>query len=271
MEMSRTMLSVIRRNEIKKLILEKQNMTVAELSRIFDVSDETIRRDLRHLEEEGIVSRTYGGALLQKRVKNEIAYNMLEGLFVENKRRIARKCAEFIHNGDSIFLDFSTTALYLCNEIAAKKITVISNSIKVQTQLSSYENITLISTGGGLQRSSFSFVGRTAVQALKNFYADRAFVSCRSLSTEKGLSDGDEQQAEIRRMMIQNSNQVYVIADHTKFDKVSFVNICGFEDVDAIVVDTELGSHWHAFCAENKIALYECGEDEDELEDIDSI
>lgn len=238
-------------------------MTVLELSERFSVTDETIRRDLRYLEEQGFVKRTYGGAILEKRVKNEITYHTLEGLFVESKRLIAQKSAEFIHNGDCIFLDSSTTAQYLCSEISGKKITVISNSIKVLSELSGNKNITLISTGGSLQHSSLSFVGRTAIQSLSNYYVDKAFISCRSVSIEKGLSDGDEQQADIRRLIIQNANAVFLIADHTKFGKVSFVNICGYENVDAIIMDTELSDDWHTFCRENDIMLYECGKNDD--------
>lgn len=257
------MLSTIRRNKIKNLILEKKNMTVKELTEIFEVSDQTIRRDLHNLEDEGFVTRTYGGALLQKRVMTGIGNQTLKSILVENKIRIAKKCKEFIHDGDCIFLDFSTTAQHICDEITTKKITVITNSLNVLTQLSGYDNITLISTGGSFQHAKSCFVGRTSIQSLSNYYVDKAFVSCRSLSIEKGLSDGDEQQANIRRLIIENSNNVYLIADYSKFDKVSFVNICGYENVDSIIVDNELSDKWKAFCKENKIVLHECIKDED--------
>ena len=193
------MISAIRRNNIKNLMLEKKNMTVTELADTFDVSCQTIRRDLHHLEDEGFVTLSYGGAILQKRVKARISSQTLKSIFVENKTRIAKKCKEFIHDGDCIFLDSSTTALHICDQITTKNITVITNSLNVLSQLSGYENITLISTGGNFQHTSSSFLGRTAISSLSNYYVDKAFVSCRSLSIDKGLSDGDEQLADIRR------------------------------------------------------------------------
>lgn len=258
------MISTIRRNNIKNLMLEKKNMTVTELADIFDVSCQTIRRDLHFLEDEGFVSVAYGGATLEKRVKAHISSQILKSIFVENKTRIAKKCNEFIHDGDCIFLDPSTTALHICDYITNKNITVITNSLNVLSQLSGYDNITLISTGGSFQHNSSCFLGRTAINSLSNYYVDKAFVSCSSLSIDKGLSDGDEQLADIRRLIIKNSNNVYIVADHTKYGKVSFVHICGFDDVDAIVVDNPLPEAWHSFCAENKINLYECVKEEEE-------
>jgi DeoR/GlpR family transcriptional regulator of sugar metabolism len=251
------MIPIVRRSEIKKMMYEKREVTVKELSTVFSVSEETIRRDLHALENEGIVTRTYGGAVLQRRVKNIVDRKIVEGLFVESKTIIAKRCAELIKNGDCIFLDSSSTALHICDEIMNLRLTVITNSYSVSTRLVELDNIMLICTGGSIDRTDYSFTGRSVTRFLSDYYVDKSFVSCSSIDMERGLSDFNEQRAEIRRYIIENSNKSYIIADHTKFDRVSFVNICGFENINAIIVDKDLSSEWKAFCKKNKILLYE--------------
>ena len=253
------MLGAIRKDKIKTYILEKKTVTVSELAAMFRVSEETIRRDLKALELEGVLIRTHGGAFLQKRVQHGTSYAMLESIFVENKQMIARKARELIVNGDSIFLDCSTTALHICYELTRMHLTVLTNSLKVSSKLSESEDLRVISAGGQLQRSTMSFVGRTAVDALKGYFVDKAFVSCTSVSMENGITDNNEQQAEIRQLIIEHANQVYLIADHTKFDRASFIRIAGFEHITGLIVDKRLPPEWHAFLKQNKIALYECG------------
>ena len=140
------MIPIVRRSEIKKMMYEKREVTVKELSTVFSVSEETIRRDLHALENEGIVTRTYGGAVLQRRVKNIVDRKIVEGLFVESKTIIAKRCAELIKNGDCIFLDSSSTALHICDEITNLRLTVITNSYSVSTRLVELDNIMLTDT-----------------------------------------------------------------------------------------------------------------------------
>ncbi len=252
------MLALTRKNQIRELILETKNVTVSELAKQFSVTEETIRRDLKALEESGVLTRTYGGAYIQDGVVNEIKMSLRENILVPNKQRIAKKCAEFIHNGDTITLDASTTAFYICDEIKHMRLTVLTDSLKIINYFADCDNINLIATGGTLQHNYQSFIGKAARQTVREYFVDKVFVSCRSLDMTHGVTDVSEDLAAIRKLLIERANKVFLIADHSKFDKVSFVNICDFDKIDSLIVDEPLRDEWHAFLEEQNVNLYEC-------------
>lgn len=252
------MLPIARKNKIKELILEKKSVTVAELTTLFKVTEETIRRDLKQLEDEGVLTRTYGGAYISEGVQNDVDVNLREFIHVEGKKKIASQCLKFIKNGDSIFLDASTTSLVIANMLGDIKLTVVTNSLKIVNALSDNPNINLVVIGGTLSRSSFSNLGRNAELSLENYFFDTAFISCRSISMKHGITDSNEQQAEIRKLAADHGNKAFLVADYTKFDRTSFASICGFEDIDAIIVDQTLSTEWHEFLKEQNVELIEC-------------
>ncbi|EGL82401.1 transcriptional regulator, DeoR family [Caldalkalibacillus thermarum TA2.A1] len=252
------MLPIARRNKIKELITEKKSVTVAELTKLFKVTEETIRRDLKQLEEEGFLNRTYGGAYISEGVQNDVDITLREHIHVEGKQKIASQCLPFIHSGDSIFLDASTTSVVLASMLQGKKITVVTNSIKIVNTLVDNPDIDLVVIGGTLAKSSLSNVGKTAEYHLNHYFFDTAFISCRSVSRQHGLTDSNEQQAAMRKLAAEHANNVFLIADYTKFDKTSFTRIGGFDLVDTIVVDQKLSAEWHQFLEEKQITLIEC-------------
>ncbi|MEM1484410.1 DeoR/GlpR family DNA-binding transcription regulator [Oscillospiraceae bacterium PP1C4] len=251
------MLAMTRKTMIKEMILEHKSVTVSELARKFSVTEETIRRDLKVMEEAGFLIRTYGGAYIQDGVQNEIDIAVRETACVENKIRIAQTCAKLIHNGDSIFLDCSTTAFFICEQVKNMRITVLTNSLKVANFFAIYSNIHLIMMGGIFNNVNMSFVGKITTNALGDFYVDKAFISCRTLSIEHGVTDSNEQDADIRQMMLRRANEVYVIADYTKFNKTSFISVDNFENVDVVITDQPLDGRWHQFFEERKIKCFD--------------
>lgn len=252
------MLPIARKNKIKEIILEQKSVTVSELTNIFKVTEETIRRDLKQLEEEGVLTRTYGGAFISEGVQNDVNVNLREHIHVEGKRKIAAKCLSMIKNGDSIFLDASTTSLVIATMLEDKKLTVVTNSIKVINTLLDKQNINIVVIGGTLSPSSLSNVGRSAEYTMNHYFFDTAFISCRSVSMQHGITDSNEQQAAIRKLAAEHANNVYLIADYTKFDKTSFARICDFDLIDNVVVDKSLSQEWKQFLDEQNIRLYEC-------------
>lgn len=252
------MLAVARKSKIKDLIQEKKSITVAELAKMFSITEETIRRDLKQLEDEGFLQRTYGGAYIQDGVQNDINVNIRENLYVTSKQKIAEKSATLINNGDSIFLDSSTTSLYIATKIRDNRLTVITNSLKVANTLADSESIRLIVIGGTLSPSSMSFLGPSAVANMQSFFVDKAFISCRSISIENGVTDSNELQAELRQVAMKRSNKVFLVADFTKFNKTSFTNICSLNAIDTIIVDGTLNDEWHSVLEKNQVELIEC-------------
>lgn len=151
------MLAVTRKSEIKDIVLEKKSVTVTELAKIFSVTEETIRRDLKQLESEGFLTRTYGGAFIQDGVENNIDLSIRETAYLKNKQAIASRCRELIHNGDSIFLDSSTTTLTIAKAISDMRLTVVTNSLMIINELCDKANIHLIAIGGQLYSEGKSF------------------------------------------------------------------------------------------------------------------
>jgi DeoR/GlpR family transcriptional regulator of sugar metabolism len=252
------MLAVTRLNKIKEIVYEKKSVTVLELAELFKITPETIRRDLKTLEDSGLLKKTYGGAYIEDGVTNEVNFSIKENIMVETKKMIAKKCRSFISNGDSIFLDPSTTSYYICDEITDMRLTVLTNSLKVINKLSEHRDISLISLGGAFFNKSMSFAGRNAVQNLNNYFVDKAFISCEALSIENGITDSNEELSLVRQLAIKRSNETYLLADHTKFDKACFINTNNFENINYIVVDKKLTSDWDIFLEQHQIELVVC-------------
>ncbi len=252
------MLVVTRLNKIKEIVLEEKSVTVSELSELFHVTPETIRRDLKTLEDSGVLKKTYGGAYVEDGVSNEVNFLIKENILVESKRLIAERCREFISNGDTIFLDASTTVSCLCEIIAGMRLTVLTNSLNVINQLSKSKDFTLISIGGNLSTKSMSFVGISAIQNMSNYYVDKAFISCEALSMQSGLTDSTEEQARIRQIAVQRSRKTFLLVDHTKFNKSCFQHINGFENIDSIVVDQAPAGNWKDFLEAQQVQFICC-------------
>lgn len=252
----KSMLAVERRKKIMEIINENKSVLVTELSKLFSVTEETIRRDLEKLETEGLLKRTYGGAVLHESTNVELPFNIRVGKNPEGKKAIGVKVAEFIEDGDSIILDSSSTALQVAKSIKHKrKITVITNSEKVVLELSNAVDCKVISTGGTLKANSMSLVGHWAEKAIQNYNVDKAIISCAGASLVKGFTDSNELEAEVKKAMIDSSEKIFLVVDNTKFDKVSFTKIADFRSIDYIFTDKKLSSEWEKQIEENKIKL----------------
>lgn len=246
------MLAITRKNKIKEIITEKKSATVAELAKLFNITEETIRRDLSQLESEGFLKRIYGGAYIEDIVQSDLDVRLREKIMVKDKEIIANECARIIMDGNSIFLDASTTSLYIATKIKNKKITVITNSLKIANLLSDSESVRLLLVGGILDSSSLSFVGKNTENDMRQYFVDKAFISCRSIHLKTGITDSNEQQAEVRKLALQHSNHTYLVVDHTKFNKTSFALIGRIDEIDTVVVNKPLPEEWkNAFQANN--------------------
>lgn len=252
------MLPIARKNKIKEIIIEKKSVTVTELTALFKVTEETIRRDLKQLEDEGFLTRTYGGAYISEGVQNDVNVNLREYIHVEGKRSIASKALEYIKNGDSIFLDASTTSLTIASMLTNMSLTVVTNSLKIINTLVDNPNIQIVIIGGLLSRSSLSNLGKSAEKNMANYFFDSAFISSRSISMEHGITDTNEQQASIRYIAATHANKVHLIVDYTKFDTTSFVKIGDLDLIDNIIVDKQISKEWHDLLKEYNVSLDEC-------------
>lgn len=239
------MFGVERQSRIMSILNEKKKVFVPETAGLFDVTEETIRRDLKKLEKQGLVVRTHGGAVLPDDINIETPLKVREGINISGKRAIGRLAADLIQSGDTIILDASTSSLHVAKHIKDKKnITVITNAERVIMELADCPDITLISTGGIIRSKSLSCVGRMAENAIGSFRADKVFLSSKGFSPMHGLTDSNEQESEIRKVMLKCSEMVVFLCDHTKFDKIGFAKTAVLGDIDVLITDIPLPEEW---------------------------
>lgn len=251
------MLASTRQEQIKRLIFDEKRVTVSSLSQLLEVSEETIRRDLRVLEEEGILIRKYGGAVLADRVTRQTSNRELRDVFAECKEAIAETTLPLIKNGDCLFIDSSTTNIYLCKKLieANLNLTVITNAVAIMSLCSDAPHVNLIGIGGNFDAISQSFCGPNAESSLRGYYADKAFLSCRSLSLEEGASDSDPSVAHIKALAISRSSSSFLTIDHSKLDSISLVHVCNLGDVTGVITDCQPSQKWLQWCSEHAVQL----------------
>ncbi|MFD2706064.1 DeoR/GlpR family DNA-binding transcription regulator [Salibacterium lacus] len=249
------MLVAERYERILQTVDEKGSVRVSELSEQFGVTEETIRRDLDHLEKEKRVKRSHGGAVSIKNEKTETSYSKREITNVEEKNGIARKALEFVEENDRIILDASSTAWYMAKELPDIPLTVLTNSMKVSMELSEKQHIQVISAGGMLTPRSLSFVGPLTESCINKYHVDKVFLSCQGIHADKGLSDSSELQAHVKQKMIEAGDDVYVLADHTKFNVQSFSRIADWDCVDSFITD-KLEEEERLLLQEKNLAVY---------------
>lgn len=234
------MLAEERRQQIIKLLNKKNIVKVNNLSKMFEVTTETIRSDLDKLERKGILKRTHGGAVTEE-THQELSFNIRKDKNKKEKKEIAKKAVSLIKNGDTIFLDASSTAFYLAREILnLKNLTIITNSNTIVTELAKNENITVISTGGILRRNSLSFVGPLANKNIKNYNVNKAFLSCKGVSVNQGATEVNELESETKKNMVEKSKKVYILAKKTSINEVGLSQFASIEEINKIITISDI-------------------------------
>ncbi|WP_281886386.1 DeoR/GlpR family DNA-binding transcription regulator [Paenibacillus sp. YYML68] len=234
------MLVAERYEYIVQLVNERGSIRVSELSELCQVTEETIRRDLDRLESLGRLKRSHGGAVSVKEQQAETPYLEREVMHAEEKKRIAQEAVKRIEPHDRVLLDASTTAWYMAAYLPDIPLTVLTNSIKVATELSSKEKIEVISTGGQLAKRSLSYVGPLAERSLDAYHVDKAFLSSKGVHLERGVSESSEQQARVKQKMLGIADQVFLLADASKFGVRAFTHVADLNQIDELITDLRL-------------------------------
>ncbi|SIQ14941.1 transcriptional regulator, DeoR family [Alkalispirochaeta americana] len=259
------MLAVERRQEIFELLQSFGSVTVSDLALRFSVSEETIRRDLSRMERKGLLQKTYGGAFLNTGMHREIPVTVRQHAAVEGKSVIGSLAAQLINNGDTIFLDASTTAVHIAENILEKtNLVVITNALPVAETLARAEQIKVICAGGTLRPKALSLVGKTAEGSIASFFADKAFICCDGVHLHHGVTDSNEQEAEVRKQMMRQALSSILVCDATKFDRTSFAKLAELEAFDAVITDQERSPEWVDRFIQSEVE-YICGSFQEEI------
>lgn len=250
------MLAIERKSEILSILQKEKSVLVSELSQKYNVTEETIRRDLDKLEKEGYVKKTYGGAVLNQKTNEDIPFKIREKTNIAQKQKIAKTVLKLLEEGESIMLDSSSTSLMIAKSLQQRKgLTVITNSVEVLLELAKNKNLKVISTGGLLRESALSLGGNDAQRLLKRYNVDKAILSCKGIHMEKGITESNEIEAEMKQTMRRCAKETIWVIDSSKFDKVSFVSFNELQKGDLVVTEETPSERWRKYFEEKGILL----------------
>jgi len=227
------------RHQIILELLRRDNVVkVVELAKLFNVSIETIRRDLDFLEKEALLKKVYGGAVSIKKLGIEPSYTTREVANLEEKKAIGRKCSELIEDGDTIILDLGTTTLEVAKNLIHKKdLTIITNSLNIAMELVKVQDFRVFLAGGLLRSVELTCSGFLTQEFINNFNVDKTIIGVGGITLENGITDYHVDEAQARKAMIQRGNKVIAVADYSKFGVKAFCNICTLDEVDVLITD----------------------------------
>lgn len=245
------MLMEERQLKIAELIEKKGHITIAELTALFDISQESARRDLRILESQGLCKRTHGGALkpMQVGFLPPRDRNFDEMPVFENYRQIARKAAAYIKENDVVYLTGGSFGFHMCHFLPRNiRYTLVVNSIDLANRLRHMDNVDIY-VAGGKMRQSTSVVDSMATDFVSRMHFDLAFITGGGLTAEFGLSNGTDETATFQRKVIENSRKKILLLASQKIGVDAFIKVCDVEKFDLLITDWD--------CVEDEIAKIE--------------
>jgi DeoR/GlpR family transcriptional regulator of sugar metabolism len=232
------MIVIQRRSKIKALLFEQRSVKVSDLVKEFNVSEETIRRDLNQMEREGLIKKNYGGAILTEEIENvtipPVQQRKLQ--YYDEKYAIGKKAAELVEEHQIIILDSGSTTWCMASHLKQiPNLMVVTNGMNVAEECSINENTTVFLLGGKVIRKSMSLVGPQAEIELQKYSAHYVFLGASGFSLKKGFTSSDIYEAEIKRAMIAAGQKVVILVDHSKFLRQGLVSFSSFQDVDMVI------------------------------------
>ena len=231
-----------RRGQITELINRQKTVTNAELMERFGISIETVRRDLDYLEQQGVLRKVYGGAVVNVSINSEPEYASRSRTNYEEKNAIAREAAKLICPGDTVFLGVGTTVQAMVQYMKnIGQLTVFTNALRTAVELMEIPDCTVILPGGQLRVKELTLSGFPAEENLLNFNVDKAFVGIGGI-TEDGITDFHIGEARLHRQLILNARQSVALADSTKLGVRAMNNVCTLEQIDLVVTDKNADS-----------------------------
>ena len=235
-----------RRQSLIDILRKQPGLRVPELARALDVSEGTVRNDLNALEDQGVLVRVHGGAVLNQ--QNQFQNNSFVRRYQQDsaaKLAIAREAAVLINDGDSILLDASSTVYYLAKALSDRRhLRVMTNGFEVARELAQNTTNTVILLGGVVNNESSSVTGLLSERIIEELHIQKAFLSCSGFSLERGLTEVLLSEAQIKRKAIESSQQLFALIDSSKFGKEDLTSFARPEKINRLFTDHQLTSEW---------------------------
>lgn len=214
--------------------LKKGTVYIDQLAEMLGVSEITIRRDLKRLEEDGLINRLHGGAAIPVDTTRETTMDHREGLYTKEKDRIGQYAASLVEDGDVIFIDSGTTTKAILKHLHKhKEIQIVTNGFKNIEEGIRYDlPVTLI--GGELKKETYAFIGPITRKVIDMYYFDKCFLGANGIDKEFGLSNADPNESLIKEQVIHRSRESYIVSDHSKFHANSTFTFASLADVSIL-------------------------------------
>jgi DeoR/GlpR family transcriptional regulator of sugar metabolism len=240
------MLAEERRFRIREILTTKRTISASELCSLLAVTPATIRRDLAALEQEGVLVRSHGGAVSRmSSTRFQPSYETLARSNSVEKAAITREAEKLIFDGDTVFLEGSTTVLELAGRLRNRnRLTVVTNSPTIVCQLQHSAGVTVLCTGGDLQKDTVYFSGEWAQRALSEIRLDKAVMGVSAIDPGYGISTANHAEAQIKKMIVKAAKTRIALADHSKFGRQSFAYVGPVNDINILVTDSATESRY---------------------------
>jgi len=235
-----------RRQSIIQLFQKRSGLRVPDLAKALGVSKGTIRNDLDALEEEGLLTRVHGGAVLSRQPSQfDSTFNIHYQEQIEAKSMIAREAAALVDDGASIFLDASTTVYHLAEQLLnCHHLRVMTNGIEVARLLAKDSTNTVVLLGGVVSPSGSSVTGSLSEQVIRNLHVQKAFVSCSGFSLERGLTDVHLAEAQLKSTAIATAREVFALVDSSKIGKEDLTPFATIDQITRLYTDSGINETW---------------------------
>jgi DeoR/GlpR family transcriptional regulator of sugar metabolism len=232
------MIKAERQQQIIAHINKDQKVLLGDLSVLLNVSEDTVRRDIKELSDQGLLKAVRGGAILNSPVP--LHYRDREHYDVSHKKIIAEKALNFIKDGQVILFDAGTSALAVASHIPReRRITVITNSFPIATVLEDHPNAEVLFIGGRLNKTAFSTSGHEVIQTLSKIRPDLCFLGICSIDISLGVTGKDYEDAQVKRKMVENARRVIALSTLEKIGTAEHYHICSIDAIDTIITDAD--------------------------------
>ncbi|UOQ45548.1 DeoR/GlpR family DNA-binding transcription regulator [Halobacillus salinarum] len=247
------MIKVERINELLDYVHQKQTASLDELVKEFNVSKNTIRRDVQELVEQGKLKKVYGGVSVNQSSTLPFHHRQIQNH--QEKIKIAELAASYVEDGDIIFLDSGTTTVEMLDFIKQKNLVIVTNNLDFTLEATPYENLKIYSTGGMYERSTKSYTGLESAEAIKSYNFSKVFMASTGVSLTNGVTNSSPLETQIKSAVVNRSEEVFLLVDHSKFDKYSLTTYCRLEDINYMVTGEEPEDKYKQFAEKNNMKL----------------
>lgn len=248
------MLKVKRIQQMQEYVFKHQFVSLDDLGTVFGVSKTTVRRDIQRLINDGTIKKVYGGVAINNHAELE-SFNEEKTKKQFQKHLIAKAAANYVENGEVIFIDSGTDTLEMITFLKNKHVIIITNSLDIIVQALPFENLNVISTDGLLERDTKSFSTYSKRNSFGKYNFDKVFMASSGVSVSKGVTCTSPIESEIKETIVKGNAEVFLLVDHTKFEKYAIFTYCGLEEIDYLITDDFLDESYQECATKNNIEI----------------